>query len=580
MITTVRIQRFKSVADMSVELGRLTLLVGPNNAGKSSVLHAIQFATSVCQSLELDGVSRWSNGERSGTLSTEQLIYTPLRDVHALSMGGRLKQEATTAIRVEVTDDSLGSTDILVSRGKNKNISVRVTGEALGKCLSDLDEPFSVVAPGLAGIPSVEEYRARGTVRRAAARGDANSVFRNVLLALKTDSAAWDEFHTSLQEVFHDVELDIDFDHDTGEHINGWVKRAGLTLPIDSSGTGVLQAIQALSYIGVYKPKLLILDEPDSHLHPDNQRKLARLLARLTEREDLQVLMSTHSRHFMDEFGRLEASVHWLSDGARREGQFDVVSALLDLGALDAGDRLRNGETPVVVITEDTDTQGLRTLLLSSGLSDEDFDIWSYASSSKVDSAKLLGRFILDTAPGTRVLVHRDRDYMTDDEAGTFREELEERGLSVLVTTGTDVESHFLSLDYLQEVYPEIDVADLRALLDSATEAVRDESVKVMINAQVEAGYRQRGRGEGTPPSPGSVALTSTASYEADPVRYRHGKKTLKKFRALVQEEHGLNRAVLTTVSRHLEIASVRRLADELRAGTTEESGEADIPTA
>ena len=125
----------------------------------------------------------------------------------------------------------------------------------------------------------MEEYRARGIVRRAAARGDANSVFRNVLLTLKEDAVAWKEFHSSLQEVFHDVEVDIGFDHDTGEHINGWVKRAGLTLPIDSSGTGVLQAIQALSYIGVYKPRLLILDEPDSHLHPDNQRKLARLLA-------------------------------------------------------------------------------------------------------------------------------------------------------------------------------------------------------------------------------------------------------------------------------------------------------------
>jgi predicted ATP-dependent endonuclease of OLD family len=68
LITSVRIQRFKSIPDMTVPLGGLTLLVGPDNAGKSSVLQAIQFATSVCQSLELDNVSRWSGDERSGTL--------------------------------------------------------------------------------------------------------------------------------------------------------------------------------------------------------------------------------------------------------------------------------------------------------------------------------------------------------------------------------------------------------------------------------------------------------------------------------------------------------------------------------
>jgi hypothetical protein len=183
-----------------------------------------------------------------------------------------------------------------VSRGKNKNIAVRVNGRGLGERLSDVDNPFSVVAPGLAGIPSFEEYRAQGVVRRSAARGDANSVFRNVLLTLKADAEAWNTFQDSLHEVFHDIDVDIEFDHDTGEHIAGWVKRGDVRLPTESCGTGVLQAIQVLSYIGVYKPRLLILDEPDSHLHPDNQRKLARLLDHLSHEKDLLELGALDAR--------------------------------------------------------------------------------------------------------------------------------------------------------------------------------------------------------------------------------------------------------------------------------------------
>jgi predicted ATP-dependent endonuclease of OLD family len=40
MLQSVRVRRFKGIGDATIPLGRVTLLVGPNNAGKSSVLQA------------------------------------------------------------------------------------------------------------------------------------------------------------------------------------------------------------------------------------------------------------------------------------------------------------------------------------------------------------------------------------------------------------------------------------------------------------------------------------------------------------------------------------------------------------
>ena len=360
MLETVRVQRFKSVRDAEIPLGRITLLVGPNNAGKSSVLHAVQFAVSVAQSLRLDNVSTWANNRLPGTLSAQQLVYSPLRDVQALASGGVLRQDEASAIKITLITGDLGSAEVTVRRGKNKNIAVGIDGQGLGQRLESLDEPFSVVAPGLAGIPAMEEFRSAGIVRRAAARGDANSVFRNVLWVLKQDPVAWQEFQNNLKRVFADLSLDVSFDPTIDEHIGAFVIREDGNLPIDSCGTGVLQAVQTLAYIGVYKPRLLILDEPDSHLHPDNQRRLARLLSELAESHDFQVLISTHSRHFLDEFGALQAKVHWFSGGEIQMDNFDRVSALLNLGALDAGDRLRNGATPFVVLTEDKHSTALK----------------------------------------------------------------------------------------------------------------------------------------------------------------------------------------------------------------------------
>src|SRR6188768_2551378 len=118
MLQSVRIERFKGITDTSIELGPVTVLVGPNNAGKSSVLQALQFAVSVAQSLRLDNVSFW-NGERlAGTLSAQQLVYSPLRDVQALAAGGVLRQDELHAIRISLTSDDLGSAAITVRRGK------------------------------------------------------------------------------------------------------------------------------------------------------------------------------------------------------------------------------------------------------------------------------------------------------------------------------------------------------------------------------------------------------------------------------------------------------------------------------
>ncbi|MDO3411602.1 AAA family ATPase [Saccharibacillus sp. CPCC 101409] len=48
----------------------------------------------------------------------------------------------------------------------------------------------------------------------------------------------------------------------------------------------------------------LIIDEPELNLHPDNQRKLARILAEATNR-GLRVILSTHSDYIVKEFNNL-----------------------------------------------------------------------------------------------------------------------------------------------------------------------------------------------------------------------------------------------------------------------------------
>lgn len=49
MLKSITIQKFKGIHEIDLQLGEINVLVGGNNAGKSSVLQAIQFAVSIAQ---------------------------------------------------------------------------------------------------------------------------------------------------------------------------------------------------------------------------------------------------------------------------------------------------------------------------------------------------------------------------------------------------------------------------------------------------------------------------------------------------------------------------------------------------
>src|SRR5262249_54176914 len=91
----------------------------------------------------------------------------------------------------------------------------------------------------------------------------------------KDDLAGWTGFIASMQSIFPEIQIEIDFDAITDENIEVFFRfGSGPRLPIDAAGTSILQASQLLAYISLFRPQVLILDEPDSHLHPDNQRVL------------------------------------------------------------------------------------------------------------------------------------------------------------------------------------------------------------------------------------------------------------------------------------------------------------------
>ena len=88
-IEKLTIKRFKQIDELILDLKATTLLIGANNAGKSSVLQALHFAASVAQTAMLVGENvRWGNDRFELSFNPSQLLYSPVSDVLSLAFGG------------------------------------------------------------------------------------------------------------------------------------------------------------------------------------------------------------------------------------------------------------------------------------------------------------------------------------------------------------------------------------------------------------------------------------------------------------------------------------------------------------
>ena len=313
-LQSIRLRRFKRISDASFDVKAVNVLVGANNSGKSSIIQGLHFGVAVMQTIGLDEKWPQTAPTYSTSLNPTQLIYSPSEDVYALGAGGKLFEVAEEAINLELDLPSGESCSLSVRKGRNRNILVSVKGVPVAKRLSSLKEPFSIFSPGLAGISKSENYVSDGLLLRTLARGDANLVLRNILLRL-WGTPAWDTFLIDLHYVFPGLELEVAFKPETDEFIGVWIKVGDDWVPLELAGTGVLQATQILSYIHRFEPSIVVLDEPDSHLHPNNQRLLCSLLRRVAEEQGTQVLLTTHSRHVVDAIGS-SCGFLWVRNGS------------------------------------------------------------------------------------------------------------------------------------------------------------------------------------------------------------------------------------------------------------------------
>lgn len=443
----VTIQNFKAIENAKLELADFNVIVGANGSGKSSVLQALHW---VFQSGRNPSVTANKNVTDGATLSENDATYMPSPEYRNAGNGaeyGNFQNSPKLSLSViaQNTEGEQVDAELWIKSARNEGISVHIpSGNQLTAAVRDRRREFSAYIPGLAGIPLVEEKRSKLIVQRLAAAGDANTVLRNILDLLKNKKAEEKTGLKVVQElvsrVMGPLTLDVEFDEEkhtrilarfqTEEMRNADPRRFK---PLELAGIGFLQVVQIFSYLVYFRPALLLVDEPDSHLHPAAQEKLISTLAEAAQVYGTQVILATHSPSVVRALPA-ETNVIWMKEGSVQEDGDTVARNLMGWGLLDKR---------ILLMTEDTGSSMLQSILAQWPDLERATAIWPFHGTGKLPTPETISGLKSLFGETIQILIHRDRDFMMPEELAVISQPYEDKGFQFWVTKCSDIEAYW-----------------------------------------------------------------------------------------------------------------------------------------
>jgi ABC-type histidine transport system ATPase subunit len=290
-------KNFKGFAEFDISLGSFNVLVGANNAGKSTVLQGIDLLFSL---LKLH--SQGARLEPRGRIAPVTMFpVANLRDLFFRRITRRGQQPVAATLGAEFGDGSSAEFGVKAQFGSlNSTVlsAVGMEGERLAALLS---RP-AVWVPSAGGIVRDEEYRTPARRDGLITAGRHNEVLRNLLLELRENRAdSFELLQGVLADRFNAALGDVTFDRTLDQFVNTeYAAGTDTRHDLYSAGAGFVQIVQLLAFILARDASVLLLDEPDAHLHSSLQRVVVEVLDGIARERDVQVLVATHSKEIIN----------------------------------------------------------------------------------------------------------------------------------------------------------------------------------------------------------------------------------------------------------------------------------------
>lgn len=463
ILSKLKIERFKKLEKVELEVEDLNVFVGVNGCGKSSILQAIHLACCVLRQVYRVDKSRAS------TIGIEHLDYLPSNNYKKL---GNKKDwgntESTQSSEIEMTFSKAAATSIATCKLRSaRNAGISITGSVpsdLSAILRNKQNFASAYIGGISGIPNQEEKKSQKVVYKACSYGDSNVILRNVLLLLKQrgrDNLS--KIESWINEIAGTIKIEVVHDEAKDLVISCAVKIGAETIPLELIGTGFLQLIQIFAYILLFEPRILLIDEPDIHLHPTLQEKLVSVLARVAKERGFRVLLTTHSP-FIVRGAPINSIIYWVNDGTIETANRRQVELALGWGAFGK---------KIIFVTEDSNIQYLKFLVAQWPEIERNIAFIPGSGCKQITTPSQAAEIQVALGGKFKIIVHRDRDSLTDEEVSKIKQTYIDQGVAFWCTDDSDLEGYFTKPEYLAGL--------LGCTLQTATGYVEDVLAKYSI---------------------------------------------------------------------------------------------------
>ena len=320
LLEEIRIRNFKSLRDARVELGKLNVLIGPNQSGKSNFVQALRLLRDLTDPGIVNPFARhWGYGNVVWNHDEALNITYGLRfsgglryEVELTGAGGRLSVLREHLERDdEVSVERLGS-DIRGIRAKPMDIIDRYTlinDVVVLSLVKDKDLiGLEAETPALSMICDVNRFvRAIVVVHpnphRAREPAPLKGPWTLEYDAGNLHAFLWHNFGRAavseemldvLQLLFPDIEA-IWLEETTDKRVHLVVQESGVKHPSESISDGFYKILAILATLEL-KPSLLVVEEIENSIYPEAMEVLIDVL----RRSEAQVVLTTHSPVVLD----------------------------------------------------------------------------------------------------------------------------------------------------------------------------------------------------------------------------------------------------------------------------------------
>ena len=288
MIREVVIKRFKSFEEARFDLRGHVILAGPNNCGKTTVLQAL---AAWALALKTWRLLNDFNVRRAYTKAPLARLAFSAVAVRSYDLLWQNRHYAGT-FTIEVVLDDGTRVEMEFHRDSTEQIYVRPSHDADPNKLAQLDIDMVYVAT-IGGLSLEEPVYQPDYIRNLLGRQRPGDVVRNLLLQA-SQSSRWDKLTGAVQRLFG-LEVLVPQTHG-GQIVCEYRKDAhSPAFDILSAGSGFQQVLLLLACLFTREGSVVLVDEPDAHLHVFLQDTIFAELNRAAAETGSQLLIATHS---------------------------------------------------------------------------------------------------------------------------------------------------------------------------------------------------------------------------------------------------------------------------------------------